>query len=320
MPSRPVLLVSGSEVRALLGPGLARRLVLAGYRDLSRGQACCPPKQSLDLPGRGGPNWINSMPAVLPGSNAAGVKWVSVVGGNARRGLPVVQGTVLVSDARTGSLRAVVEGGSVTELRTGACAAAGALALRPRARRFAVLGTGRQARACLSALAEAYPVSHARVWGRDPGKARRLAASLSRETGWEMRPAASGRAAAAAADVVVCATSARRPLFMAAWQEPGQLIIGLTGLLDLDAALTRRSTVIFDDAAAGLKRLRQVGGGRLPRLRVGPELPDILRGRAAAPRGPLLLLVVGLGALDVALAQRAAVLAARRGLGRRWSP
>src|SRR4030095_12892618 len=63
---------------------------------------------------------FRAMPAL--GGGHALLKWVTSFPGNPARGLPPVTGLVLLSDAETGMLAAVLDAGAVTALRTGAAA------------------------------------------------------------------------------------------------------------------------------------------------------------------------------------------------------
>src|SRR4249920_3605054 len=63
---------------------------------------------------------FRAMPAL--GGGYALLKWVTSFPGNPARGLPTVSGLVLLSNAETGLVEAVLDAGSVTALRTGAAA------------------------------------------------------------------------------------------------------------------------------------------------------------------------------------------------------
>src|SRR5919109_1994414 len=89
---------------------------------------------------------FRAMPVL--GAGHAALKWVTSFPGNPERGLPTVTGLVLLSDASTGSLRAVFDAAAVTALRTGAAAVLAAETLgRADARSAAVIGAGVNGRA-----------------------------------------------------------------------------------------------------------------------------------------------------------------------------
>ncbi len=81
------------------------------------------------------------MPAL--GGGHALLKWVSSFPGNPVRGLPTVSGVVILADAATGLIEALLDAAAVTALRTaaGAVIAAETLA-RPNANGAAVVGCG----------------------------------------------------------------------------------------------------------------------------------------------------------------------------------
>ena len=64
---------------------------------------------------------FRAMPAL--GAGHALLKWVTSFPGNPARGLPTVSGLVVLSDAETGLVEALLDAGAVTALRTGAAAA-----------------------------------------------------------------------------------------------------------------------------------------------------------------------------------------------------
>jgi ornithine cyclodeaminase len=90
------------------------------------------------------------MPAYLPRSRALATKIVTVFPGNAARRLPLIVGAVLLNDATTGLPLAVIDGASITDLRTAAASAVATRALAgPGPRTLALIGAGaRAARTC----------------------------------------------------------------------------------------------------------------------------------------------------------------------------
>src|SRR3989454_7924122 len=97
---------------------------------------------------------------------------------NARRyGLPTIQGTVVLADARTGELLAVMDSGSVTALRTGAATAVAATFLaRPDARTATIVGCGVQGELQLAAITAVLPLRHIMLVDIDHARAEELAA------------------------------------------------------------------------------------------------------------------------------------------------
>ena len=128
-----------------------------------------------------------------------------------RRGLPTIQGAVLLFDAADGSLLAVLDSIEITTRRT---AAATVLASRYLARadssRVAICGCGEQGRAQLAALAQVFRLDGATASDVDAMQAQRFATDM-RMLGLEIAVASDVRQATRDSDIIVTATSAQTP-------------------------------------------------------------------------------------------------------------
>ena len=119
-------------------PGRALEAVREAFVAYARGEWSMPPKVYVPAYPAGD---FRAMPAL--GAGHAVLKWVTSFPGNPERGLPTVMGLVLLSDASNGTLRAVLDAGAVTALRTGAAAVLAAETLgRVDAQTAAVVGAG----------------------------------------------------------------------------------------------------------------------------------------------------------------------------------
>src|SRR6266536_1974420 len=134
---------SGSQVEAAVSPVRALDAVRAAFIAYASGEWTMPPKVYVPAYPEGD---FRAMPAL--GGGHALLKWVTSFPGNPSRGLPTVTGLVLLSDAADGSLRAALDAGAVTALRTGAAAVLAAEELgREDAETTAVIGAGVNGRA-----------------------------------------------------------------------------------------------------------------------------------------------------------------------------
>jgi ornithine cyclodeaminase/alanine dehydrogenase-like protein (mu-crystallin family) len=233
-----------------------------------------PPKVYLDSPPNGD---FRAMPA--RGDGLALLKWVTSFPHNTQRGLPVVAGALLLSDAETGELRAIMDCGSITSLRTGAAAAVSAqvLAAEP-ARSVGVIGcgiNGAWAARCLSAAGYGPGVCA----DRRPDPARQLAAEL----GW----VEGERAEAAAQDVVVTVTPGDEPVLLARDLRAGQhlAVLGADGggKSEVEAAVLEHSHLFCDEweqASTGGELAAGVAAGAVSRARV-TQLGDVMAGKGA---------------------------------------
>jgi len=134
----PVPVFSAEQVRTAVSPERALEAVRDAFVAYARGEWTMPPKVYVPAYPAGD---FRAMPAL--GGGHALLKWVTSFPGNPAQGLPTVMGLVLLSDASNGSLRAALDAGAVTALRTGAAAVLAAETLgRSDAQTAAVVGAG----------------------------------------------------------------------------------------------------------------------------------------------------------------------------------
>src|SRR2546423_4123590 len=129
---------SRTHVEAAVSPERALEEVRDAFVAYARGEWTMPPKVYVPAYPAGD---FRAMPAL--GAGHALLKWVTSFPGNPAQGLPTVTGLVLLSDASDGMLKAVLDAGAVTALRTGAAAVLAAETLgRAEAETAAVIGIG----------------------------------------------------------------------------------------------------------------------------------------------------------------------------------
>jgi ornithine cyclodeaminase len=245
-----------------------------------------------------------------------GVKIASVTPGNPARGLPRIQAGYLLFDVPTLTPRALLDGAQLTSLRTPALSGvAGRYLARPDARRLVVFGTGPQAHAHVEAMRVIRPIDEVVVIGRDPGRAVPLVGTLADAgmAAWE-----GSRVDVAEADVVVCATSAKEPVFDGALLPNSACVLACGShepdARELDSSVMLRGYVVVEDAATALRETGDVigavaDGALRPDTLVG--LAEVVNGRATVPDArPRVFTSVGMAWEDLAVAAE---------VYRRWS-
>ncbi len=133
------------------GIDLARLALVA----LAEGRAQLPPKPSVyPRPGA----FANVMPAYLEDvghGDQLGLKWVAVYNMNAERGLPIINGIVVICETDTGLPRALMGAAFLTGIRTAAVSGACIEALAPAdVGHVAITGAGVQTRSHLEVCEE----------------------------------------------------------------------------------------------------------------------------------------------------------------------
>ncbi|WP_350325378.1 ornithine cyclodeaminase family protein [Streptomyces katrae] len=305
LPAAGLLQLDARRTAGLLTAGRAADALEAVLRAGLDPEAC-PQRTSVPAPG----GELLLMPAA---SGAyAGVKIAGVAPGNPARGLPRITGSYLLLDGPTLRPLALLDGAALTALRTPAVSA---LALRyltapGRPLRLVLFGSGPQAYGHLEAVLELRDLAGAVVVARDPGRAERLAAH-ARGLGV---PARTGTPAdVAGADLVLCCTTAREPLFDGRLVAPGAVVVAVGShepdARETDTALVRRAAVYVESRAAAL---REAGDLLVPEAEgaIGPghitgTLADLVAGRNSAggrPSCPQLFKSVGMAWEDLAVA------------------
>ena len=195
------------------------------------------------------------MPGVREGGLGASVKLVTVMPDNPARGLPTIHAIVVWFDAETGRPVALLDGETVTAMRTGAASGvATRLLARSDAATLAVIGAGAQAEWQIRAVLIARPIRRVLVYARSPEHREGFAARMAEITGIETEAADTAEAAVRAADVVCCATTSSDPVFDVEWLRPGAHVNGIgafrLGMVELPPEVFARAGVVAVDSRA----------------------------------------------------------------------
>ena len=226
------------------------------------------------------------MPAWVPGGYA-GVKVVNVVPGNSERNLPAIAAQYLLSDARTGEMLALIDGGELTARRTAAASALAASYLaRSDARHLLVLGTGRLAPNLIAAHMAVRSVDEVTIWGRSRDKTDELVRSLADQFPVKLKTATSLKTALGEADIVSAATLSSEPLINGALLKPGTHV-DLVGafkpsMRESDDELIKRAEIFVDTRDGCLSEggdiVQPIKAGLLSPGEIKADLYELCRG------------------------------------------
>jgi ornithine cyclodeaminase/alanine dehydrogenase-like protein (mu-crystallin family) len=294
-----IRILRAAEVRAALPMAACIDAVEAAFVSYSSGKAELPGVIHLEVPESGGE--IHVKAGHIHGAPAYAVK---VASGFYHLDPPSIDGMVVVFDATNGAPTAfLLDGGYLTDLRTGAAGGVAARWLAPRrADTVAVIGTGIQARKQIEALRAVRDVGEVRVWGRNAEHAGKAAAEVGGVVSSTVQEAVTG------ADVVVTCTASTEPLVLSEWIDGGVHVTAVgsdgAGKQELDPELLRRADVLAVDSLDQCRRLGE--------LQHAPDVADravelgrICAGDAAGRTDPSQLTVcdlTGVGVQDVAAA------------------
>lgn len=324
-----MLVLSASDVRQALPMAETIATMKRAYAALSAGRAEIPLRARLPIKPHEAVSLF--MPAFVQdeAAEALTVKIVSVFPHNVSQGLPLIHAAVLVLAAETGRPLALLEGSTLTAIRTGAGAGAAAdLLARPDCRVAAVFGAGVQARTQLEALCTVRRIET--VWVYDPHP-QRVADFLADMAGRapipaDLRAATTPQQAIREADVIATATTSHTPVFADA-DLPAGVHINAVGsytpeMQEIPGETVARALVTVDSRAAALSEsgdLQQpIRAGRFTADHIHAEIGELVLGwrygRTSAAQITLFK-SVGVAVQDALAAQLALTNARQLGLG-----
>lgn len=309
-PAPEAVLISRSGISALMTPGDWLAAAEIAFRAAAEGRAHAPPP--MTLAGRDGTFHAKGARIEHDGRLFAAVKLNGNFPANpALRGLPTIQGAILLCDGETGSLLAILDSEEVTLWRT---AAASALAARHLARADSaslfICGCGAQGMAHLAALREVLPLRRVHAFDRELERARALARE-SAEAGLAVE-AVPDLGAARRCDVVVTCTTATDAFLDRDSIGPGTFIAAVGAdspdKSEIAPALMAEALVVVDrfDQCEVMGDLHHaVSAGAMTPSDVHGELGELVAGRKSGRTSPdqiILFDSTGTGLQDAAAA------------------
>ncbi|WP_394728668.1 ornithine cyclodeaminase family protein [Altererythrobacter sp. GH1-8] len=261
---------------------------------VSRGDVSQPIRQFMPVPGAAGKM------AIMPGSLGEagktegatfGIKLVCKYERPHGDPLGTHVGMVLLFDSVKGVPLAMLEGSSLTAIRTSAASAlATDLLARKNATHLAVIGNGEQAMRHIAAMQAVRDISRVTIWGRDAERAAAFAREAGEACNVTVEAAATAKEAVAAADIICTTTSAKEPVLFGADLEPGQHLnlvgsaIPTTSEVDHEAVKRSRFYVDYRPAAmaAAGELLKAIEAGVVSEDHIVAEIGEVAAGTAPA--------------------------------------
>lgn len=323
------LILSRADVQRCLSMAEAIAAMRVAFAALYTGQAEVQQRLAVDLPEQG---VVLLMPALLQttGRHAFGLKVITVAPQNPLRGMPRSYASVLLLDAMTGRTQAILEGGWLTAMRTGAVSGlATDLLARRDADVLALFGAGAQAPMQVLAIASVRPLREVRVVNRNDEHYQGLVASVQQLLGSACPPIHRARSAGdalAGASLIACATAASDPLF--SWNDLSAGVhINAIGaftpaMCEVDAETVAHARIVVDQREAALVEagdlLQPLAAGRIAGPETWIELGALVTGAQAGRRTEdevTFFKSVGIAVQDVAVASLVYAKALELGIG-----
>ncbi len=320
-----MVILSGDDVRRALPMRDAIEAMRTALARLSAGECTVPERAHVDAPEHAGVALV--MPSYVPAEERMAIKVITLYDCNPDRGLPRIQAVVLLFDATNGSPLAMMDGATLTAIRTGAGSGVATDALaRPDARHAAIFGAGHQARTQLEAICCVRPIASASVYDPEAAAAERFAREMTEKLGIAVTAARTPSTALDGADIVCTATVSHTPVFSDADVHPGMHINAIGSykphVQELPAATVARAHVVVDFRDGALSEpgdlLIPMAQGLCGPEHIRAEVGEILLGRKPGRTSSdqiTLYKSVGVAVQDLAAASAAVSRAIAMGIG-----
>ena len=282
-------ILSRTDIQRCLNMAEAIEAMRIAFEALSARQAQAPQRIAVGLSEQGVALLMPSLLQTME-RHAFGLKVVAVMPRNPLKNLPRIFASVLLLDATTGKTQAVLEGGWLTAMRTGAVSGlATSLLARQDADVLALFGAGVQAPMQVHAIHTVRPLREVRVVNRSEEHFQQLVTTLQAVLGAgcpHIYRVSSAQEALSGALLVACATTATAPLFH--W---GDVALGAhinaigaftPEMCEVDAETLAHARIVVDERESALVEagdlLQSLASGQIRGAETWVELGELVRG------------------------------------------
>jgi alanine dehydrogenase len=325
-----MLILDKEEVNKALPMSEMISLTKGAFAALSSGEASVPQRIHLPIPAHEGISLF--MPAYLqhPSFESLVVKTASVFPHNPQRNLPLIHAVVLVLEAETGCPVALLEGSSLTAIRTGAASGAATdLLARSNSQVAAIFGAGVQSRTQLEAVCSVRRFEKILIYDPNPDQSSRFATEMAGRgpVPLDIQPVNTPQEAVSRADVICCATTSNTPVFEDRHLKPGVHINGVGSytpeMQEIPPRTIQRSYLVVDSRTAAMQEagdlIQPIQAELFSADHIQAEIGEIAAGRKQGRGDEHQITVfksVGVAVQDAAAAYLALVNARKLGLGK----
>lgn len=249
--SEMVLILSRRDIELLVNMKETIEVMEMVFLKFHEGKAVCPRRSIISVAKHKGV--VYYMPSYLSEPESLAIKIVTQYDKNLQKfGLPTILASILLNDPESGELLALMEGGCLTALRTGASSGVATKYLaRKDSSVVGIIGTGIQAETQMLALFEVLRnVEKIKAFDLLPRRSKEFAKDISRKLGLDVEIVKTNKECVESSDVLVVATTSRFPVLDGNWLKSGTHInsIGVSGPegRELDDATIKKARIIVD--------------------------------------------------------------------------
>lgn len=313
--------ISEAEVVSLMALPEAIDALRAGLREEAAGRAANMVKTHATWASG---STLHAIGAVFEGWNIVGAKtWAHTAGG----AMPLL----VLLDAGTGAIVALIEAFALGQMRTGGISGVGTdVMARPDASRLAMIGAGKQSITQVAAVAAVRRLDRVTVWSPTAANREALAVIIEQKLAIEAIATETLEEALDAADIVTLATRAREPLITRDMLARGVHLNAIGAItperVEFEPALLERASLTGADSVPQVRKLSRefmtaFGDDEAQWARLQP-LSALIAGDSGRPADADLTVfkAMGMGISDLSLGIEIFRRAREAGLGRPIPP
>jgi ornithine cyclodeaminase len=322
-----LFILNAKEVGKALPMSAAVEAMKAAFAQLSAGSAQFPLRSRLEVDAHEGVTLI--MPAYLSESEDLAVKVVSVFPQNAVISEPTIYAAVLALDPTTGRPTALMEGGALTAIRTGAASGAATdILARTDSKTVGLFGSGVQARTQLEAVCTVRQIQEVFIYSLDHTGALKFVDDMAGKGPIPDQLTIVEHSAAAVinADIICTATTSQTPVFSSTDLQPGTHINAVGAftpqMQEIGSDTVQKARVFVDAYEAALDEagdlIIPLDEGIISKDHIIGELGEVILGKKTgrtSDKDITLFKSVGVAVQDAIAAARALEGAVMQGLG-----
>ena len=327
-----MLLLSKEDIRQVFTMRDAIEANKRAFQLLVEGKCNAPLRTNIQAPKQDG--CFLFMPAYVEEMDTASLKIVNVFPHNIDQGLPALPAQVMLIDGKTGVVKSLMDGISVTQIRTGAASgAAFDILAKKECKIGALIGTGGQGAAQLEAMLEARQLEEVRVCGLHYDRTEAFVKQMQKEMErYDARilPVKSSDEAVEDADLIITATPAEKPVFDGTRVKKGATISCIGSyqhhMQEMPPViLTRASKIYFDSEEAVLSEAGDIlilEDGTITKDNFTGDLGNVIKGEVTGRENDEEIIVfksVGVATQDLVAAREIYDKAVKAGIGTKWN-
>jgi ornithine cyclodeaminase len=301
--------LSREDVEGLLDMRTCIDTMRGAFLAVAVGKVQAPARTVIRVEEQGG--FFGAMPVYAAGYGSA-AKVMTIYPGNHDAGIASHQGYILLFAEEHGEPIALVEAGSITELRTAAVSGlATEILANSDAETLCILGSGVQARSHVKAMCCVRDIRSIQVWSRTREHAEKFGSWARSETAIETAVRGTAEGALEGADVVCTVTAAKDPVVSSAWLTSGCHVNAVGSFTptarELDSETIQSASLFVDSKASALAEsgdvLIPVAEGVIDSEHIQAELAALVTSESGGRQSPAELTVfksLGLAVEDLA--------------------